>query len=302
MTVIEVHDLTRRYGRVEALHGVDLRIAHGERVAVLGPNGAGKTTLMKILDGSAGPSAGEVRVLGRDPVAAGHAVRQRIGVVAQQTTTDPDATVEDAVSQRAARYPHPRCTDEVLELVGLTGRAGHRVGTLSAGELRGLDLALAVVGRPRLLLLDEPTTGCDPVARHRAWHLIRSVAAPDTTVVLTTRCPHEAEALADRVVVMTRGAVVADEDPRRLAERNREVVIRFRLPERLDGAVLPVPAVRRNGHFEARTTTPTRDVAMLCAWALDRRIELPAVQMVPRSLHAAYRRLIGETGYGEDAW
>jgi ABC-type multidrug transport system ATPase subunit len=296
MSPIEVRGLVKRYGRLAALRGISLRIGDGETVAVLGPNGAGKTTLMTILDGSVGPTAGEVRVLGRDPAAADPAWRQRLGVVAQQSTADPGGTVRHALRHRAACYLHPLRSGEVLELAGLGGRAGHHVGTLSAGELRRLDLALAVVGRPELLLLDQPTAGLDPTARHHAWRLLRRLAGAGATTVLTTRCPQEAEALADRVVVLTRGVAVADDDPRRLAQRQDGVVLRFRLPDRLDGAVLPVPAVRRNGHCEARSTTPTRDVAMLCAWALDRHLELPAVEIVPPSFAEAYWALTGENG------
>jgi ABC-2 type transport system ATP-binding protein len=294
MSPIEIRGLTKRYGRLAALRGISLRIADGETVAVLGPNGAGKTTLMGILDGSAGPTAGAVRVLGLDPAAADPAWRQRLGVVTQRSTADPCVAVRDALAHRAARYRHPMRTGEVLELVGLAGRGGQLVGRLSAGELRRLDLALAVIGRPQLLLLDQPTASLDPAARHRAWRVLRRLAGAGTTMVLTTRRPHEAEALADRVVVMARGAVVADEDPHRLAEQQDGVVLRFRLPDHLDGAVLPIPAVRHHDHCVARSATPTRDVAVLCAWALDRRLELPAVEIVPPSFPEAYRTLTGE--------
>ena len=291
MTVVEARHLVKRYGRVEALRGVSLQISDGETVAILGPNGAGKTTLMTILDGSAGPTAGKVRVLGRDPAATGSNWRQRLGVVTQHTSFDPRVTVRDAVADR-----HPRRTGEVLELAGLAARARQRVGTLSGGELRRLDVALAVVGRPQLLLLDQPTAGLDPGARDRIWHLLRGLAGAGTTTVLTTRFPREAEALADRVVVMTRGAVVADADPRRLVQQEDGVLLRYRLPDRFDGAVLPVAGVRRDGHCEVRSTHPTRDAAMLCAWALDRHIELPFVEIVPPSLRDAYEALTAETG------
>jgi ABC-2 type transport system ATP-binding protein len=295
MTSIEVRDVTKRHGGRAALRGVSLRVADGETVAVLGPNGAGKTTLMKVLDGSVGPTRGQVRVLERDPAAAGRDWRRRLGVVAQQTTYAPHVSVRDAVAHRAARYENPMGSGEVLELVGLATRPGQRIGTLSGGELRRLDMALAVVGRPELLLLDQPTSGFDPAARHPAWHLLRGLAGSGTTVVLTTRSPREAEVLADRVVVLSRGSVVADGDPRLLAERQDGVVLRFRVPDRFDGAVLPVPAVRRNGHCEARSTHPTRDVAMLCAWALDRHFELPAVEIAPPSFREAYRALTEES-------
>jgi ABC-2 type transport system ATP-binding protein len=291
MTAIEVRDLGKRYGRRAALRGVSLQIADGETMAVLGPNAAGKTTLMTLLDGSADPTTGTVRVLGRDPAAAGADWRRRIGVVAQQTTYAPHVSVRSAVAHRAARHENPLGSGDVLELVGLAARAGQRVGTLSAGELRRLDLALAVVGRPELLLLDQPTAGFDPAARHEAWRLLRGLAGSGTTVVLTTRSPREAEALADRVVVVSQGSIIADGDPRRLAQQRDGVVLRFRLPERFEGAALPVPAVRRNGHCETLSAHPTRDVAMLCAGALDRHFELPAVEIVPPSFREAYRAL-----------
>ena len=300
MGVIEVSSMAKSYGRLAVLRNIALEVDGGETVAVLAPNGAGKTTLMKILDGSIRPSTGEVRVLGRDPVAAGRSWRKQLGIVAQQPAADPRSTVHDAVAQRAACYPHPWRTRKVLELVGLADRGGQPVATLSDGELRRLDLALGVVGRTQLLLLDQPTAGFDPAFREVAWHLLRQLARAGAAVVLTTRCPREAEALGDRVLVLSHGAVVADDDPRRLVERHGPVVVRFELPERFDGAVLPVPAIRRDRYWELHTHTSTRDIAVLCAWALDRRVELPAVQIVRPSLEDAYRTLVGEVGDDEE--
>jgi ABC-2 type transport system ATP-binding protein len=290
MDVVEVRGLWRSYGGVDALRGVDLRVGEGERVAVLGPNGAGSTTLLEILAGRRRPTAGAVRVLGQDPAAAGRS--RCVGAVAQHSTADPTMTVGEAVANVAATCADPRPAFEVLEHVGLAGHAGRPIGRLSGGELRLLDLALAVVGRPQLVLLDQPTTGLDPLARRTAWQLVREVADAGTTVVFASHRADEAQALADRVVVLVRGVVVADDTPQRLGGREDGIVIRFQLPERFEGTVLPVTATRHGERWEVHTRTPTRDMAVLSGWALDRRLELPAVEVVRPSLEDVYMGLV----------
>jgi ABC-2 type transport system ATP-binding protein len=208
--MITVQRLFKAYGQRTALHGVDLKVAPGETVAVLGPNGAGKTTLVEILEGFRAPSGGTVQVLGADPADRSRAWRDRIGVLLQTTSVEPQLTVREALGMYRDLYSRPRPIGELLELVDLAGVADRRTGTLSGGQQRRLDLALALVGRPELLFLDEPTTGFDPHARRLTWELIRSLGC---TVLLTTHYLDEAARLADRVVVVAGGRVVAEGDP-----------------------------------------------------------------------------------------
>ena len=203
----------RAYGAVQALDGVDLTVRQGELVALLGPNGAGKTTLVEILEGHRRADAGEVRVLGHDPARRERAFLERIGIVLQEEGLDPNITVGEAVALYSAAYPHPRPVDEVLELVGLAARAGARAATLSGGQRRRLDLALGIAGDPELLFLDEPTTGFDPSARRQAWELIGRLRELGKTILLTTHYMEEAQVLADRVVVLAGGRVIADGTP-----------------------------------------------------------------------------------------
>jgi ABC-2 type transport system ATP-binding protein len=217
---VRVRGLRKRYGRVTAVDGIDLDIAYGEVVALLGPNGAGKTTTVEILEGYRGRDGGEVAVLGRDPAAAALAWRREIGIVLQDSADARELTVAETVRHVARYFPRPRDPAEALDLVDLGAEAGRRVRRLSGGQRRRLDVALGIVGRPRLLFLDEPTTGFDPSARRRFWRTLRDLRAREgTTVLLTTHYLEEAEALADRVAVVAAGRVVASGAPASLAGR-----------------------------------------------------------------------------------
>ncbi|MER6591957.1 ABC transporter ATP-binding protein [Micromonospora purpureochromogenes] len=236
---VRVRGLHKRYGRRTALTGIDLDIAYGEVVALLGPNGAGKTSTVEILEGHRSRDGGEVTVLGVDPARAGRFGRAArdwrsgIGIVLQEATDLGELTVGETVRHFARYYPAPRDPAEVIEAVGLTDRTRTRVRKLSGGQRRRLDVALGLVGDPRLVFLDEPTTGFDPAARRAFWELIRTVAAAGTTVLLTTHYLDEAAALADRVVVLAGGRVVADDPPAALAERaGHRVTVRWSGGER----------------------------------------------------------------------
>ncbi|GAB1642054.1 ABC transporter ATP-binding protein [Krasilnikovia sp. MM14-A1259] len=219
MTAIEVRGLRKSYGAHAAVAGIDLSVATGEVFALLGPNGAGKTTTVEILEGHRRRNGGSVRVLGADPGDAGRAWRARIGIVAQNAADSGDLTVEEAVRHLAGMYPRPRPVAEVIDLVGLAEHRRQRVGTLSGGQRRRVDVALGIVGRPELVFLDEPTTGFDPAARRQFWQLIRTLSAEGATILLTTHYLDEAEALADRLVVVARGTVVAEGTPATLGGR-----------------------------------------------------------------------------------
>jgi len=213
---IEVRDLHKRYGDYEAVRGVDIDVQRGEVFGLLGPNGAGKTTTVEILEGYRERSSGEVSVLGHDPAERSIDLRRRIGIVLQSGGIYSHITPREALSHWASFYPHPRDVEEVLVLAGLTEKADVRSRKLSGGQLRRLDFALALVGDPELIFLDEPTTGFDPEARRAAWETIRSLRALGKTILLTTHYLEEAQALADRVAIVKDGHVLAIGPPREL--------------------------------------------------------------------------------------
>nr|WP_296064111.1 ABC transporter ATP-binding protein [uncultured Actinoplanes sp.] len=221
MTAIEVKGLRKTYRGHDAVRGIDLSISRGEVFALLGPNGAGKTTTTEILEGHRRRDGGDVSVLGADPGTAGRAWRARIGIVLQDTDDAAELTVAEMVRHIGGLYPDPRPTDEVIELVGLTGKRHSRIRQLSGGQRRGVDVALGIVGRPELLFLDEPTTGFDPEARRLFWDLIRALAAEGTTILLTTHYLDEAEALADRLAVIAAGRILAEGTPATLGGRGQ---------------------------------------------------------------------------------
>ena len=215
---IEVTGLRKSYGAHEAVAGVDLHVEEGEILAFLGPNGAGKTTTVEILEGFRTRTAGEVSVLGQDPASAGLDWRERIGIVLQESQPEEYLTVAETGIMWAAYFPAPRPVAEVLELVGLAGHRDQRVGRLSGGQRRRLDLALALVGNPELLFLDEPTTGFDPTARREAWAMIDGLRDLGVTVLLTTHYMDEAQNLADRISVIAAGQIIATGTAADLAE------------------------------------------------------------------------------------
>jgi ABC-2 type transport system ATP-binding protein len=215
---IEVTGLRKRYGDFEAVRGVDFAVRRGEVFGLLGPNGAGKTTTVEILEGYRERTAGEVSVLGHDPQRRERDLRQRVGIVLQSSGMYRHITVREAVAHWAGLYPHARDVDEVIAVAGLEEKAGERTRRLSGGQLRRLDFALALVGDPELVFLDEPTTGFDPAARRQAWDTVRSLRDLGKTVLLTTHYLDEAQALADRVAIIKDGAILAQGPPGELGE------------------------------------------------------------------------------------
>ncbi|MDW5323419.1 ABC transporter ATP-binding protein [Plantactinospora sp. KLBMP9567] len=274
---ISVRGLRKTYGGTVAVDGVDLAVSRGEVFALLGPNGAGKTTTVEILEGYRRRDAGEVSVLGVDPDRADGQWRSRVGIVLQGTGEFDDLTVAEVVHHFAGFYPDPDDPDKVIERVGLAGKATARTHTLSGGQKRRLDVALGIVGRPELLFLDEPTTGFDPEARREFWELIRDLAAAGTTIVLTTHYLDEAEALADRVAVITGGRLVEVAAPARLGNRaDALATVSWRTPE---GAV-----------ERAESATPTALVAELAARFGG---EVPGLTVTRPTLEDVYLRMIG---------
>jgi ABC-2 type transport system ATP-binding protein len=288
---ITAHGVRKRYGDRDALDGVDLTVRRGELLALLGPNGAGKTTLVEILEGHRRADAGELDVLGFDPARRDRAFRERIGIVLQQEGLDPAITVREAIELYSAAYSDPRPPDEVLALVGLGDRAGARADTLSGGQRRRLDLALGIAGNPELLFLDEPTTGFDPSARRQSWAMIEGLRSLGTTIVLTTHYLDEAQHLADRVVVLAEGRVIADGPPDALTAGPREFTVTFRLPGE-GGPPLPLGAVVEDGWVRLTTPRPTAQLAPMIAWAAERGVELEDLTVTRPDLEDVYLELI----------
>jgi ABC-2 type transport system ATP-binding protein len=295
VAVIEVRDLRKSYGDVHAVDGVSLAIGEQELVALLGPNGAGKTTTVEILEGYRSRDGGEASVLGFDPARGGRSFRERIGIVLQEAGFEDAFTPRELLRLQAGYYPHPRPVAEVIEMVGLEDKADARVKTLSGGQRRRLDLALGIVGDPDVLFLDEPTTGFDPSARRRAWDLVDRLRDLGTTILLTTHYMDEAEHLADRVVVMNRGVVVAEGTQDQLAAlAGAEAIVSFRLPEGSEAGDIPAvgSGVRVAGNtVELRSVSPTADIHVLSAWAMDRGLELADLSLSRPSLEDVYLQL-----------
>jgi ABC-2 type transport system ATP-binding protein len=283
VSAIVVSDLRKSYGQREVLHGLTFTVETGEVFALLGPNGAGKTTTVEILEGYRRRDGGEVRVLGEDPGRGGSAFKARIGIVLQSSAVYHLLDVRELVALFAGYYPRPRPPDEVIELVGLAEQRAARVRTLSGGQLRRLDLALALVGDPELVFLDEPTTGFDPAARRQAWETIRDLRSLGKSILLTTHYMEEAQRLADRVAILRGGEIAGTGSPRELLSGHASVEIRY----------------RRNGsEVVVATEEPTRVLHELTAQALADGVELEGLEVHRRSLEDVYLELTGEEHEG----
>jgi ABC-2 type transport system ATP-binding protein len=287
---IEVHDLHKRYGKFEAVRGIDISVASGEVFGLLGPNGAGKTTTVEILEGYRARSAGEVSVLGHDPAARELALRRRIGIVLQSSGIYSHLTPREALRHWAGFYPHPRDVEEVLSLMGLQEKADVRTRKLSGGQLRRLDFALALVGDPELIFLDEPTTGFDPQARRAAWETIRSLRELGKTILLTTHYLDEAQALADRVAIVKDGRVLAIGPPQELSAHPPET--------HPPGTHLPGASHYRVSYRDAggelverETDDPTSLLARLTSEALARGERLEELSVGRPTLEDVYLEL-----------
>jgi ABC-2 type transport system ATP-binding protein len=293
-SAVQVRGLTKRYGDVHALDGVDLDIRGGEVFALLGPNGAGKTTAIEILEGYRGRDSGEVEVLGLDPGTERAGLKERIGIVLQSTGIDPYLTVTETIEMYAYYYPHPRPIDEVIDLVGLQGKRNERVARLSGGQQRRLDVAIALAGDPDLLFLDEPTTGFDPAARHEAWQIVRDLAALGKTVLLTTHYLDEAEQLADRVAIIAAGKIVVEDTPARIGGRDRRRPrLTFSIP---DGVAPPrgLDVTLGSGLCVIEPDDLTDALHRLTGWARRTGVTLDDLQIQRPTLEDTYLQLLAE--------
>jgi len=273
---IEVTDLHKAYGPVEAVRGLSFEVERGEVFGLLGPNGAGKTTTVEILEGYRRRSGGEVRVLGHDPATRDRDLQQRVGIVLQSCGFYPRVTVREAVRHFSKSYDHPRDADETIDLVGLGEKADARTNELSGGQRRRLDLALGLVGDPELVFLDEPTTGFDPAARRTAWGVVRTLKELGKTVLLTTHYLDEAQELADRVAIVKEGRIVAEGPPDQLGPGSS----RYRVSYVSDG--------RRVEH---QTDDPTELLHRLTRDALARDERLDGLEVTRPTLEEVYLEL-----------
>ena len=289
---ITVRGLRKSYGSNEAVRGIDLDVAPGEVLGFLGPNGAGKTTTVEILEGYRDRTAGDVSVLGLDPSHPTREWRTRIGLVLQECELNPLLTVTETMRLYASFFPNARPVEETLELVGLADRRTARVGSLSGGQQRRLDVGVGIIGNPELLFLDEPTTGFDPSARRGAWNMIDGLKELGTTIVLTTHYMDEAQHLADRVVIMREGAIVAQGEPETLGEQlGSETTIRFRtydgIADRVSAAVGSTATVTGNEAVIA-SADPQRDLYKLLQWAEGEGITLSDLEVRRPSLEDVF--------------
>ncbi|HLM87364.1 MAG TPA: ABC transporter ATP-binding protein [Solirubrobacteraceae bacterium] len=294
--VIEVRGLRKSYGEREVVRGIDLEIQHGEVFAFLGPNGAGKTTTVEILEGYRSRDGGEVKVLGVDPAHADRAWRSRVGLVLQSCTMPAELTVRELVELYADYYPAPRAVSETIELVGLVDQRDVRTTRLSGGQLRRLDVALALIGDPDLVFLDEPTTGFDPSARHHAWEVIANLRTLGKSIFLTTHYMDEAQALADRLAVIAAGEIVAEGTPATLGGRDHALSdISFSLPDGASETDLPATlaalVAARDGRLHIRAQEPARVLYELAGWALARGESLHDLTVGRPTLEDIYLQL-----------
>ncbi|GAA4308590.1 ABC transporter ATP-binding protein [Klenkia terrae] len=298
---IEVTDLRRSYGDFEAVRGISFEVRPGEVFALLGVNGAGKTSALEVLEGLAAPGGGSVRIHGADPVRDRTAVRSRMGMLLQSSGLPGDLTVAETVRSWAGTLSAPRDADEAIAQVGLTGRAGVRVRSLSGGERRRLDLALAVLGRPDVVVLDEPTTGLDPESRRQVWRLVQDMVDGGAAVVLTTHHLEEAEELADRVAILKAGRIVLSGTQEEIAE-TQPAVVRFTLDAGTPQPPVPtaVQVVSTGPRYEWHTRALQPVLAELLAWAAEHGVVLRYLQATAASLEQAIQA-VAEGRVGEAA-
>lgn len=298
-TAIVVEALNKSYGSNRVVDDLSFTVRAGEIFALLGPNGAGKTTTIETLEGYRVPDSGTVRVLGLDPRRQGRELKPRIGVMLQQDGLYPGLSAREVLNLFAGYYEKPRAVDELLARVGLVEAARTRYRRLSGGQKRRLALAVALVGNPQLVFLDEPTTGMDPQARLATWDIVRELKRSGVTVLLTTHLMDEAERLADRVAIIDHGRLIALDTPAGLTGVQDANVVRFVAPAGLDCAQLAqLPSARkaeeiRPGSYLMETESAPALLAELTAWLRDQKITLSELRVGHGSLEDLFLRLTG---------
>jgi ABC-2 type transport system ATP-binding protein len=301
VSAVVADHVTKRYGDLTAVDDLCLEVPQGQLLAVLGPNGAGKTTTLEMLEGFTAPTSGTIRVLGADPRRGGRAWRARVGLVLQSTSLDNGLSVRELLAVFARTYPAPRPIGELLDNVDLASEAETKIGALSGGQRRRVDMAIGMIGQPDILFLDEPTTGLDPEARRRAWLAVRSLTRAGTTVVLTTHYIDEADYLADRVIVVSAGRIIADTTPLELRSASGLSTIRYPLTDRAIAAGLPPalsPYLDADGRvLVVRAADVTAALRELVRWADEMRLGLAGLEVGPPTLEEAYLSITGELAH-----
>ena len=298
-SAITVESVVKRYGAVRAVDGLSFTVGVGEVFALLGPNGAGKTTTVEILEGYRSPDAGSVRVLGLNPIREGQRLKQQIGIMLQQDGLYPGLTAREALRLYAQFYERPANPEALLERVGLQSAAKTRCRQLSGGQKRRLALAVALVGQPALVFLDEPTAGMDPQARLATWEIIRDLRREGATVLLTTHLMDEAEKLADHVAIIDHGRLIALDTPTALTGGAAAGMVRFSAPAGLDCAALAaLPSAQEAqeispGAYVLRTTNASALLAELTAWLRDQSVTLTELRVGHGSLEEIFLQLTG---------
>ncbi len=297
-TAVSVAGLSKSYGANEVVKSIDFEVRAGECFGVLGTNGAGKTTTVEILEGYRKRNAGSVSVLGTDPARPNRAWRERIGIVLQEVELDPNLTVDETVAQFAGFYARPRPRNETIELVGLAEKRRTRVAGLSGGQKRRLDVALGLIGNPELVFLDEPTTGFDPAARREAWSMIEGLKELGKTIVLTTHYMDEAEHLADRLIILSAGEIVATGSADELvSELQRAAVVSFRVPAGVEASTIQSETgveLAVSGVIATVTSDlPQRELYRLTRWAEERGIELGELSVKRPTLEEVFLEVTG---------
>jgi ABC-2 type transport system ATP-binding protein len=292
---VEVVDLRKSYGPLQAVRGISFTVEEGEVFALLGPNGAGKTTTVEILEGFRKRDSGSVSVLGLDPATGDRRLKVQMGIVLQTSGVDPYLTVGETIDMFRGYYPKPRSRDEVIKLVGLEDKRDVRVTRLSGGQRRRLDVAIALAGDPRVLFLDEPTTGFDPGAKRNAWEVIKGLAGLGKTIFLTSHSMDEVQYLADRVVIIAAGKIVAQGTPQSLVSaRPATTTVRFRAPQIPLPETFPTAAYVEGEMVELETEDATRTLYELTSWAVQSGISLDGLQVTRPSLEDVYLEITGE--------
>jgi ABC-2 type transport system ATP-binding protein len=303
--VIEVQGLRKRYGTHEVVKGIDFSVAAGEVFGFLGTNGAGKTTTIEILEGYRTRTAGDVRVLGLDPAAPTRAWRERIGLVLQESRLDPVHTVRETIGMFACYYARPRPVDDTITLVGLADHRDARIGSLSGGQKRRVDVALGIIGDPDLVFLDEPTTGFDPQARRDSWNMIEGLRQLGKTIFLTTHYMDEAQHLADRLCILRDGEVVATGTASELTSRaGGGTVVRFRLPAGVTADAIrtacDVEPEVSGAQVTLRTEHPQPTLFKLTGWAEEHHVELEGIEVSRPSLDDVFLELTSAAQTADD--
>ena len=297
-TAIEVRDLKKSYGDLEALRGINFTINRGEIFALLGPNGAGKTTIMEILEGYIQRTSGHVSVLGYDPDSSPEDLRSRVGIVLQETGVDLYLKVGEIIKQFSGFYQNPKPINEILDVTGLREQSDIRIRRLSGGQRRRLDVALGIVGDPELLFLDEPTTGLDPYARRNTWNMIANLRELGKTILLTTHYMDEAEVLADKIALLNAGIIEAEGTLEELRTYKKATTIKFELDDAINRMPVEISKLANviGNEVKLETTTPMSSLAILASWALNEEIELRGLSVQQQSLDEIFIGLVEGKG------